>query len=78
LLAQLERMAEEWRRWQAELSREPGPGAPGHVLLADLTEEVQKRIAAASAAVLRLQRAVVAELAQVQPRRAARIAFREV
>jgi hypothetical protein len=78
LLAQLERMAEEWRRWQAELSREPGPGAAGHVLLADLTEEMQKRIAAASAAVLRLQRAVVEELAQVQPRRAARIAFREV
>jgi hypothetical protein len=75
-LAQLERMAEEWRRWQAELSREPGAGEAGHVLLEELPQEVRRRIAAASAAVWRLQQAVVAELAQAQPHRASRLIFR--
>jgi hypothetical protein len=75
-LTLVEGLCEHWRRLGAELSREPGAGEAQHVLLADLPPQLRKHLEAASAAVWRLHRAVVAELAQVQPRRAARIVFR--
>jgi hypothetical protein len=75
-LTLVEAQCEQWRRLRAELDREPGAGEARHVLLADLPQGLQERITAVSAAVGQLQQAAVAELAQGQPERAARVIFR--
>ena len=74
---QLESMCESWRRWHAELSRQPGEGGERHVLLSDLPRRLRGRVVEVSEAVWGLHQAVVVELREVEPGRALRDVFQE-
>jgi hypothetical protein len=74
-LTQTEVNCESWRRWREELSRVPKPHEEKHVMLADLSRTLRKRICDASDSVLRLHRAVDQELNALQPGRTMRSVF---
>lgn len=65
LLAQVENLCESWRRWRAELGREPEGDEEKHILLADLPVELRHLVDAASRAVGKLHADVVARLKEM-------------
>jgi hypothetical protein len=63
-LVELDRMCLAWRRWHAVLAEDQTDLNMPHVRLADLPIAVRNRLAAATVAIRRLEKAVTAKLAE--------------